>query len=162
MKKGRGGKGGGSGDGGGEDTDSADVSPEEKRAAKKRARLLQKQERREAEGIPLPEKEVEEWREELDAFLRRPKGKEKVKMIEEIIQEEWNIFTGKISAVASENNAFVSDGEMMRLWNRYGLEALEDMIAEHLDKTEGMEWQEGRAIFQAIVKNLEDSAKNEG
>lgn len=185
----KGGKGGGSDGGdGGDDTDSTDVSPAEKRILKKKARLLQKQERREAEGVPVPTvdattKEVvpssetpptepepvgvetptpdASWRKELDAFLERPKAREKVVMIEEIIQGEWAVFTERVATVASENQSFVSDREMMRLWRKYSLGDLEDIVAEYLDKNEGVSWQEGRAVFRAIVRNLEESSKNQ-
>lgn len=185
----KGGKGGGSDGGdGGDDTDSTDVSPAEKRILKKKARLLEKQERREAEGVPVPTvdattKEVvpssetpptepepvaaeasapdTSWRKELDAFLERPKAREKVVMIEEIIQGEWAVFTERVATVASENQSFVSDREMMRLWRKYSLGDLEDIVAEYLDKNEGVSWQEGRAVFRAIVRNLEESSKNQ-
>lgn len=175
-RKGRGGKGGGSGDGGGDDTDSADVSPAEKKVLKKQARLLEKQARQQAEGFPVPDEvsassaepvatEVPtadtSWRKELDAFLDRPKAKEKVAMIEDIIREEWDEFSGYTHKESLKMGKRLSRENQMALWQDKGLPALEEMVVRHLNTFNNIDLGEGKKIFLAILRNLEEEAKKQ-
>lgn len=181
-RKGRGGKGGGSGDGGGDDGgdgDDADLPPKDAKAARKetkRARLLQKQGRRQAEGVPVPDEvsassaepvatEVPtadtSWRKELDAFLDRPKAKEKVAMIEDIIREEWDEFSGYTHKESLKMGKRLSRDDQMALWQDKGLPALEEMVVRHLNTFNNIDLGEGKKIFLAILRNLEEEAKKQ-
>lgn len=170
KEKKRAGKGGGSdgGDGGDED------APIKVKKAVRKARLLEKQARHEAPGVPVVDADVKNdmgaaakaaedmgWRKELDAFLERPKAREKVVMFEDIIREEWDAFEQYSRKESLKMEGRLSFRDKMTLWEKKGLPALEEMVAKHLNRFDGIDLEKGQTIFRAILRNLEEEAKKE-
>lgn len=103
------------------------------------------------------------WRKELDVFLERgPKAQEKIAMFERMIQEEYKAYSEDMYRAAIKSGGKVSTKDRRELWIQKNGEAIfEDVIVRHLERFDGIEPEEGKKIFHAIVRDLEEGANME-
>lgn len=89
----------------------------------------------------------------LDAFLVRSGGKEKIAMLQGIIQEAYEVYRRKIN---SEVGGRISNKEREELWRQKdGEQRLQQFVVNHLQVIEQVVPEEGEKIFRAMVVELQ-------
>jgi|GEM_PF-4782848 len=99
------------------------------------------------------------WRKELDDFLSRPEGREKITNLKDVIVEEWKIFDEGIYKAALDKKTHISRGERKKLWRTTFLPQLKIMSIEYLELQSVPRREAGR-IFRAVIFELEKESEN--
>lgn len=101
------------------------------------------------------------WRAELDTFQEFPAGSEAIEKLKGMLVDEWGIFEQKLLDEAHKRNIPLSEDERAKLWRVSFLPQLREMAIEYLNRYQVVPVRNGRNMFNAIVRILEETGTEE-